>query len=81
MIENYRSTLEKLETRNLILINKLLEFADKDFHSNESLVGAYHELIGYVCACNDHWDIADLDKEEVLNSIHEIYLLKGKYLT
>lgn len=80
LIEKYRPTLEKLETRNLKLINKLLEFADKDFHNNESLVGAYHGLTGYVRACNDHWDITDLDTEEVLTSIHEIYLLKGKYL-
>ncbi len=73
----YRAQLESTQTRNLTLIKKLCEFCYNEYESEEVITSEYHKLSGYLLACNDHFDLEDLERERVQTILDKVYSEKN----
>lgn len=73
----YRAQLESTQTRNLTLIKKLCEFCYNEYESEEVITSEYHKLSGYLLACNDHFDLEDLECQRVQTILDKVYSEKN----
>lgn len=75
-LNDYRAQLESTQTRNLTLVKKLSAFCTNEYESEEVITSEYHKLSGYLLACNDHFDLEDLERQRVQSILDEVYSIK-----